>query len=93
MGEHHTKPGRLTNPNQHSAGGYEGQLSEIVPADGLPTSADPHPPEEENPYQAKRPGGAGSRHDINRVNDYVTDGKPRRRPDNVESGKPVAPGS
>ena len=61
--------------------------------EGLPTSADPHPPEEENPYKARHPGGARSKHDINRVNDYVTDGTPKPRPDNAETGKLVPPGS
>ncbi|RYG86009.1 MAG: hypothetical protein EON59_10965 [Alphaproteobacteria bacterium] len=61
--------------------------------EGLPTHADPHPPEEENPYRASHPGGVHSKHDINRVNDSVTDGTPKRRPDNADTGKLVPPGS
>jgi hypothetical protein len=61
--------------------------------DGLPTRADPHPAEEENPYRAPHPGGVHSKDDINRVNDAVTDGQPRPRPQNAETGKTVTPGS
>jgi len=84
---------RLTNPPQHSAGGYEGDAVERLPPDGLPTRDDPHPPEEENPYRAPHPGGVHSKHDMNRVNDYVNDGTPQPRPQNAETSKPISPGS
>ena len=93
MAENHNRTGRLTNPPQHNVGSYgEGMREERAP-DGLPTRADPHPPEEENPYRAEHPGGVHSRHDINRVNDAVTDGFPKPRPQNAETGKPTTPGS
>lgn len=47
--------------------------------------ADPHPADEEHPYKARHPGGAVTRHDINKVNDQVNDGTPPPRPDNVEN--------
>lgn len=84
---------RLTNIPQHSAGGYEGDRVDEVPRDGLPTRADPHPPEEENPYDAEHPGGVRSKHDMNRVNDYVNDGNPQPRPKNAERSRLISPGS
>lgn len=93
MAETHNRPGRLTNPPQHNVGTYgEGQHEERAP-DGLPTHADPHPPEEEHPYRAEHPGGAQSKHDINRVNNAVTDGFPEPRPRNAENGRRATPGS
>lgn len=84
---------RLTNTPQHSAGGYEGDTVDHLAPDGLPTRADPHPPEEEDPYRAPHPGGVHSKHDMNRVNDYVTDGTPQPRPRNAETSKLISPGS
>lgn len=63
-------------------------------AEALPTGedtslfkdvADPHPSREEHPYKARHPGGATTKHDMNRVNDQVHDGTPPPRPDNVET--------
>ena len=93
MADQHNRAGRLTNPPQHNPGAYgEGKREQRAP-DGLPTRADPHPPEEENPYRAKHPGGARTKHDINRVNNAVTDGSPEPRPRNAESGRTSTPGS
>jgi len=93
MAEEQKRPGRLTNTPQHNVGAYgEGRSEERAP-DGLPTWADPHPPEEEKPYRAPHPGGVHSRHDMNRVNDAVTDGTPKPQPHNAETEKPTSPGS
>jgi len=93
MAENHNRPGRLTNTPQHNVGTYgEGMHEERAP-DGLPTHADPHPPEEEHPYRAEHPGGATTRHDTNRVNNAVHDGTAEQRPRNAENGAKATPGS
>ncbi|MBJ3784004.1 hypothetical protein [Devosia sediminis] len=50
------------------------------------TEHDPHPSNEEHTHEQARPGGARPpRNDIG-PNDAVHDGKPQRRPANVENG-------
>lgn len=65
--EQHNRPGLLTNTPQHLVGGYGGKDEmQHIKREGFPTAeataacsevADPHPPEEERPYEAQRPGG------------------------------------
>jgi hypothetical protein len=93
MADNQRKTGRLTNPPQHSFGAYGEGVTEVRAPDGLPSRADPHPSEEENPYRAPHPGGVHSKHDINRVNDAVTDGQAGPRPQNAENDKRITPGS
>lgn len=50
------------------------------------TEHDPHPSSEEHADKQARPGGARPPRNGTGPNDAVHDGKPQRRPDNVENG-------
>jgi hypothetical protein len=64
--EQHNRPGSRTNTPQHLVGGYGGKDEmQHIKREGFPTGegtaarndvADPHPAEEERPYEAQRPG-------------------------------------
>ena len=76
------------NQPQHLVGDYGEDRPLKRPREGLPTSADPHPSDEEHYDIQIRPGGANPpARDIG-PNDAVHDGKPRRRP----PARPGAPG-
>lgn len=69
------------NEPQHMPGDY-GENRPLPPQrDGLPTTKDPHPSNEEQYDKQRRPGGAEGikDHDIG-TNDAVHDGTPKKRP-------------
>jgi hypothetical protein len=48
-------------------------------------NADPHPPEERHPYDERKPGGATTRRDTNRVNNAAHPGEAPPPPRNAEN--------
>lgn len=92
-------PGAPVNTPQHLVGD-EGMRPNPIPGKRAGTAprggpqrgpqgldaADPHPPEEGNPYEARHPGGTNPPKNDLGPNPAVHDGKAPRRPHNAGSG-------
>ena len=84
------RPGAATNPFQHlvdqpAAPASGDKVRQTGTASSAEDVADPHPSDEEHPYEARHPGGANPPSKDVGPNNAAHDGEAPRRPDNAST--------